>query len=213
MNIWSAPDIRYLLDDHLKQARLELLSDSRLKLKAEDDGGEDPGFVAELIVDKLEAAAQAGFDAIEASLRASASEHLAARGLGVLQVRAALANACERLVPPKRPQLEKVEIGGVPAAFIAGMLSAAGIILAFMLHQLGDVDMVGQFGIIAGSIVAGYAVYRWRRAAVARRRVQLIEEWPIRVVRHYGSTLSDATAYYEHVVRTAARGGTLIPWR
>lgn len=213
MTIWSAPDVKYLLDDHLKQARLELLADHRLKLVAEDGGGEEPGFVAELIVDKLEAAAQAGFDAVEASLRAVASQHLGDRGLAVEEVRGALAEACARLVPPKRPQLEKVALGIVPPALVGGMVSAALLVLVFALWTLGKLTGVWYLAAALAAVAAGYAVTRWILAKTARRRAQLIEEWPSRVCRHYAAALAEGTAYYEHVVRTAARRGVLIPWR
>lgn len=214
MTIWSAPDVHYLLDDHLKRARIELLSDYRLKVKAEDDGGgEDPGFVAELIVDKLEAAARAGFDAVEASLKASASEYLDGKGLGAAAIRETLANACVRIVPPRRPRLEKVELGVIPNGLTAGILASAGLIAVFGLYVTG---LFGMAAYLAGSLLsigAGYALHRYLSNAAARHRAQLIDEWPARVCRHYSRALQEGAAYYEHVVRTAARGGTLIPWR
>ena len=213
MTIWSAPDVAYLLDDHLKQARVELLADHRLKLGVEDNGGEDPGFVAELIVDKLEAAAQAGFDAVEASLRATASQYLGEKSLPVQAVRDTLEEACVRLVPPARPRLEKVEIGLVPPTLIGGLVATALLILVFSLWTLsilnGPLYVVGALA----SVGVGVGVTKLILAKSARRRAQLINEWPVRVCRHYSSTLGDGTAYYEHVVRTFARGGTLIPWR
>lgn len=213
MTIWSAPDVAYLLDDHLKQARMELLADHRLKLRAEGNDGEDPGFVAELIVDKLAAAAQAGFDAVEASLRAEASHFLGDKGLPVNAVRETLVEARVRLVPPARPRLEKVELGIIPPALVGGLASTALLILVFGLWTLsilnGPLYLIGALA----SVGAGVVLTKYIRAKSARRREQLINEWPARVCRHYSSTLGDGTAYYEHVVRTFARGGTLIPWR
>lgn len=213
MTIWSAPDVAYLLDDHLKQARMELLADHRLKLRAEGNEGEDPGFVAELIVDKLAAAAQAGFDAVEASLRAEASRYLGDRGLPVQGVRETLQEARVRLVPPARPRLEKVEMGLIPAALIGGLAATALLILMFALWTIA---VLGNGLYVIGALASvgiGVGITRLVRARSARRREQLINEWPARVCRHYASTLGDGTAYYEHVVRTFARGGTLIPWR
>lgn len=213
MTIWSAPDVAYLLDDHLKQARVELLADHRLKLRAEGNEGEDPGFVAELIVDKLAAAAQAGFDAIEASLRAEAARYLGEKGLPVQAVRDTLEEARVRLVPPARPRLEKVEIGIVPLAVVGGFVATVPLILVFALWTLA---LIGGGLYFLGSLLSvgvGVVITKVLRAKTARRREQLINEWPARVCRHYTSTLSDGTAYYEYVVRTFARGGTLIPWR
>lgn len=214
MTIWSAPDVAYLLEEQLQRASRELAGDSRLQKKVEDDGrGEDPGFVAELIVDKLEAAALAGFDAVEASLRASASGYLAGRGLSVLQVRSTLASAAERLVPPRRPRLEKVELSTIPPWVIAGMAGAGGLDAALSLCQFGLVSTLTGAVLALASLGLAIGVYQMLRYQSARHRAHLIDEWPARVSRHYSSALRDGTAYYEYVVRTVARGGTLIPWR
>jgi len=213
MTIWSAPDFHHILDQHLRLARLELLADHRLHLRAEDDGGEDPGFVAELIVDKLEAAARAGFGAVEASLRVSASEHLRSRDLGVEAVRAALDKAAERLVPPKRPRLERVEMGVIPLGFNAGLVAAALIILVFSLWTLGILSFPLYLVGTLASVGVGYAIYRFLLTRESQLRRKLIDEWPTRVARHYGDALRDGVTYYEYVIRTIARGGVLIPWR
>ena len=214
MTIWTAPEVAYLLEDQLVRARRELATDSRLQRRAEDDGrGEDPGFVAELIVDKLEAAALAGFDAVEASLRASASGYLAERGLSVLQVRSTLASAAERLTPARRPRLEKVEMAIIPGGAVGGMAGAAGLVASFSLWQFGFASALTGAILAAASIALGVGVQQALRAQAARHRARLIDEWPARVSRHYSSALREGTAYYEYVVRTVARGGTLIPWR
>lgn len=213
MTIWSAPDFEHLLDQHLRLARLELLADHRLHLRAEDDGGEDPGFVAELIVDKLEAAARAGFDAVEASLRASAAEHLRSKGLGVDAVRAGLEQSAERLVPPKRPRLERVERNAVPQGFYAGLVATALIILVFSLWTLGILGFPLYAVLTVASVGVSYALYRFLLSREAQLRRKLIDEWPARVARHYGDALREGVTYYEYVVRTLARGGVLIPWR
>lgn len=213
MKIWSAPDFHHILDQHLRLARLELLADHRLHLRAEDDGGEDPGFVAELIVDKLEAAARAGFDAVEASLRASASEHLRSRDLAVESARASLEKAAERLVPPKRPRLERVETTLVPLGFNAGLVATALIIFVFSLWTLGILSFPLYLAGTVASVAVGYGIYRVLLTREALLRRKLIDEWPTRVARHYGDALREGVSYYEYVVRTSARGGVLIPWR
>ena len=213
MTIWSAPDVAYLLDDHLKQARLELLADHRLRLNVEDNDGEDPGFVAELIVDKLEAAARAGFDAVEASLRAAAAQYLGEKALPVHAVRETVAEACKRIVPPARPRLEKVDPSIIPPSVIGGLFATALLILSFTLWAQALIGGVLYAVAALISVGVGVGVTKLINANAARRRAQLINEWPARVCRHYTSTLREGTAYYEHVIRTFARGGTFIPWR
>ena len=213
MSIWSAPDFHHILDQHLRLARLELLADHRLHVCAKEDSGEDPGFVAELIVDKLEASARAGFDAVEASLRVSASEHLRSRDLAVEAARTALEKAAERLVPPKRPRLERIEMSVLPLGLNAGIVAAALVILVFSLWTLGILSFFMYLIATLASVGVGYGIYRFMLSREAKLRRKLIDEWPTRVARHYGDALRDGVTYYEYVVRTSARGGVLIPWR
>jgi len=212
MSLWTSPPLKHLLDERLQRARLELMEDHRLRPQVEGTA-DSPAFAHELIAEKLGSAARLGFDAIEASLRASASDYLAARGLSAEAIRDALQLAGAPLLEPPDPRIGHLHDSGISETVVAGIAYTAWVILCGAFWVLNPALMPYTALAIVLGLIPAALLTRYLAARAEHTRRNLANELPVRLCRLYSETLMKAVDHYEYVVRTIARGGLLLPRR
>jgi len=194
---WSAPQLPHILEERLQTARIELMEDQRVAGAANNALAESQAFVSELIEKKLAAAAHAGLDAVEASLRVEASDKLLEAGMELEAVREALAKAGEVFQSPtpfRRSTLAEVALSPLILAGITlcgWMLLIMALWLALRFHPL-VLAILAAFG-----AAPTLAVKKWREQTLAAMRKKMVGELPARICRHYVQVFEEATKSYE----------------
>lgn len=202
---WSAPQVEHLLEQRLQQARLELMEDTRIQEALDRRGGETPAFLQDLIAGKLHAAARHGLEAVEASLRAGASDCLLAQGLSVDLVRAQLKREGDRLLALGEDHTPREGGALLTAPLAAGLLFAAWTAAALgawrllELHPLVCMALVGAGGVPA----VGLHAYLKGNEAIGKKA--LVSELPARICRQYLRRLGGAVDAYAAAVNAVAQ--------
>jgi len=202
---WEAPDVVHVLELRLKTARLELMEDPRIKNAHEARSDEPLRFLAQLIEEKMAAAARFGLEAAEASLRLWATDALLAAGVPLEITRERLELAGRQLLHPPAP----VNAGppraglrpGVAAALVLGAWTLACVAawLVYSLHPLFCAVAVGAGGIPA------VGVHGWKDGRLATMKQQLAGEMPSSMARHYMDVLRKSVEEYGREVEAIAR--------
>lgn len=201
---WRAPDITSLLEDRLKQARMDVLADARLNTR------ESFGFssqattqtLLELIEGRIAAAADSGFAAVQASLRLDASRHLQSRQVPLNAAREVLEEADRTLTPPAlppRPQCEDLRLSPTVLSalvFVAWTLVALLLWLPLRFPPLVLAVLVALGGIPA--TIAKNQIESQRFSAQASR----LREYPPLLCRHYVEALRHAIKLHERCVNS-----------
>lgn len=202
---WTAPPLQHLLESRLRDARLELFADGRLTDALSD--GITPQFPTQLIEEKLAAAAKAGLDAIEASLRLSAAEALNACGIDPEQSRTALRSAGERL--RDSAQAAQVSLPKIPSPILIALaILGAAWLVDILLYLGGELGQSAFFLLllleVPVALVVGFAITRER----TRQHRRALNELPARICRQYIEHFSAALAQYEQSVESLMKTGT-----
>lgn len=202
---WEAPDVVHVLEHRLKTARLELMEDPRIKNAHEAKSDESVQFLAQLIEEKMAAAARVGLDATEASLRLWATDALLTAGVPLEIVRERLDRAGRPFLHPAPPEnacIPRIGLQPVTAAAILLLTWTAVCIAAWLVYTFHPIFCV--VAVAAGSIPA-VGVHAWKEGRLAMIKQKLVGEMPSRMARHYMDLLRRSVAEYEREVESIAR--------
>lgn len=199
---WTSPELLHILDERLQQARIELMDDQRVAGALSNSHAESQMFIAELIEKKLAAAAHAGLDAVEASLRVEATDALLAAGMELEEVREALQKAGAPLHQPagiRRSTLAEVAFSPI---VLAALTLCACMILVLALWAALRFSPILLGLLVALCVAPALAVKKWREQSLAAMRKKVAGELPARICRHYAQVYEEAVRSYEDAVNT-----------
>lgn len=204
---WDAPNLSHLLDHRLQTARLELLEDPRIAQAFHGQGRDTTQFLRHLVEEKLAAAARSGLGAVEASLRSSASDYLAASGLGPESIRKTLdalgadIMAVEGVRPPML-QRDSMEPHNAATLFFVAWLVSISVGWA-----VGDANTVLFVALATGGALASLLVYLFAKRVRLKRRAEVAREYPTALCRAFLAALEQCVeAYGVAVNRTDGKG-------
>lgn len=205
---WTAPDVVHILEQRLRTARLELMEDPRIRNAHEAQSRESINFLVQLVEEKVAAAARAGLEAVEASLRLAATDALLAESVPVETVRRRLEDAGRPLLRPARPETAALaRLGWAPRAWTGLFLAVwlAAVLGAWAVYRFAGVWCVLLVG--AGAFPATL-LYVWRDSRLAALKRETVGDLPSRTVRHYMDLVRAGVVEYARAVERIAREET-----
>lgn len=193
---FQAPALRPLVEERLRRARLELMEDSRIDGAARGRSDESPGFVLQIVEEKLAAAARGGYEAAAASLRVEASDWLRQHGQPMQSVRDALRQAEGALKVPGRPASMNLP-GWLPQPMIAAsvtfFLLSAVVLIAWGVLNITPLAVAGLVAIAGVPALAAKAGVEHVATALKKH---VAREYPARLCRLYLDAFDRAVNTY-----------------
>lgn len=196
---WHAPDYTDVLEDRLRQARLDLLEDPRLIRGVQGGSALSQDLIERVIREKLGSAAMDGFEAIEASLRLAAQEYYASHSLE-RDPAAGLLEAPEgQLVPPPLPPKSPAQ-QPPGLSFATGIAFAGFLLLGFALYLLFSLSLLALVFLAILAVVPALILQNRLKRRAQSPREQLLDEYPAEICRHYVQGLQEKVNDYEQAV-------------
>lgn len=231
---WEPPEVSPLLELRLARAEETLDGDPRIARTRAEQRYEDADFLHALVVSQMSAAARQGFEAAEATLRASAFDYLSSQPeLSTEAVVTLLDQAAGAFALPA-PQTEAPRLIGRAVMVLAGLVVFA-IVTALMLALCGEpvgtaegrgapgeaasnlshvssADRCGVrrlpaalcLGALSGGVIGG--LLWWMRRQRSRRQASRVAmDLPEELGRFYSDRLTIVVGEYQAAVNRAAR--------
>lgn len=191
-----------VMEQQLKAARLDLLEDGRLTAGHGAGGEAALETVAQLIRDKMEAAARYGYEGMESSLRPEAQDRLLASGLDIEFCRHTLDAAAQCLHPGAVPRPIPAA-PGPPPNLIAGGVLAGGAVVAIGLYAIFRFPPVVLMLLVAAAIIPAVLVRGAKLTRNAASRDRFLHEYPGELCRHYVQETATRLKDYEQILNEA----------
>ncbi len=190
---WSVPETEDLLEARLGAAIQRAIGAPRIQAALAGRSREPVVLIAECLAAPIRSAAEAGFAAVEATLRVDAERYLHAAGVDASSARRALDQAAAFLVPAPSATTATGTFGvGVPFAIGAAVLGL------FLVSGAGGSRLaIGAGGAMAAAVAA--ESYRRRRERQVNR--DLAESLPARLAENYRAQLRAGIGRYEAHLR------------
>ncbi len=211
MGEWNPPQYNHLIEEPLQSARVELLNDSRVHQAMQRTGSEAEHFLQQLLDEKLFAAATAGLDAVESSLRVEATEVLLNNGHKASAIREIVKELGNPFFTPPAYMLNKSARADIPPLVGAILFFAITTLLSFTVFFFYELNTMTLVLFIACSIMPAYLIKDRAEKRAALRIQSGVREYPALICRHYLQIYEEAYENYRNGIQDKLAGSRETP--